>query len=198
MKEALQDTAWLEVLTNIIRDSVVAELKATIERNSDVITELKKTLLEKDKKISELESKIDNLEQYQRRQCVRIFGIVEEENEDTNKIAIDVAQKIGVELNVSDIDRSHRVGRRDGDKPRPIIVKFVSYRKRWEIFSNKRKLKGSKITVREDLTKVRHAILREAITRFGLNSVWTSDGVIIVNHQGTKRRIVRMEDLQNM
>lgn len=63
---------------------------------------------------------------------------------------------------------------------------------------NKRNLKGSGITVREDLTKVRHALLREAISRFGLHNVWSNDGVIIVKHQGTKTRLVRMTDMQNM
>lgn len=201
VKESLQDAATLQVLTNLIRESVtnavVAELQKTIEENNKVISDLKTTLETRDKKIEALENKIDNLEQYQRRQCLRIFGVAEEVTEDTDKIVMDVAKRIGVDVQPHDIDRSHRVGRRDNgnNRPRPIIAKFVSYRKRSELFTNKRKLRNSGITIREDLTTVRHNLLKEAISKFGLTNVWTLDGVIIVNLEGSKRRVTRSCDL---
>ncbi|KAJ4444279.1 hypothetical protein ANN_06071 [Periplaneta americana] len=64
------------------------------------------------------------------------------EHEDTDIIAINIAAQIGVELEPRDIDRSHRVGKK-GERPRAVIVKFVSYKKRREMFQNKRKLKNS-------------------------------------------------------
>lgn len=201
VKESLQDAATLQVLTNLIRESVanaiLTELQKTIEENNKVISDLKATLETRDKKIEALENKIDDLEQYQRRQCLRIFGVAEEATEDTDKIIMEVAQRIGVDVQPQDIDRSHRVGRRDisNNRPRPIIAKFVSYRKRSEMFSNKKRLKGSGVTLREDLTAMRHNILKEAITKFGLNNVWTLDGTIIVNIGGTKRRVTRSCDL---
>lgn len=198
VKEALQDASWLQVLSNIVRDVVVAELKETINKNNEVISEMKKSLIEKDKQICELEAKIDDQEQYQRRQCLRLFGVKEEEGEDTDAISMQIAEKIGVELNVADIDRSHRVGRRDTDRPRPIIIKFVSYRKRGEIFRKKKNLKGSGMVLREDLSRMRHNLLKEAIAKFGLHNVWTNDGDIIVNHGGAKKRLTRMTDLRNM
>lgn len=198
VKEALQDANSLQVLVQLVKQTLMADLQATIEKNNTVIKELKCALQQKDEKIVALENRIDDLEQYQRRQCIRIFGVKEEEAEDTDKIATEVARKIGVELDVNDIDRSHRVGRRDTEKPRPIIVKFVSYRKRSEIYRCKRRLKSTGITIRDDLTKARHALLRESISRFGLHNVWTMDGVVIVNHEGTKRRLTRMADLNNM
>ncbi|KAJ4430577.1 hypothetical protein ANN_19165 [Periplaneta americana] len=168
-----------------------------IEDNNKVISDLKSTLETRDKKIEALENKIDDLEQYQRRQCLRIFGVAEEATEETEKIVMEVAQRIGVDVQPHDIDRSHRVGRRDisNNRPRPIIAKFVSYRKRSEMFSNKKRLKGSGVTLRDDLTAMRHNILKEAITKFGLNNVWTLDGTIIVNIDGTKRRVTRSCDL---
>ncbi|KAJ4448744.1 hypothetical protein ANN_00135 [Periplaneta americana] len=139
---------------NLIKDAVVSELQRSIDFNSEVIQDLKQTIEQRDRKIGELERKVDDLEQYQRRQCVRIFGIEEEVGENTDKLVVELATNIGVELKVEDIDRSHRVGRTTSDgRPRPIIVKFCSYRKRSEVFFNKKRLKGSGMTLREDLTK---------------------------------------------
>ena len=96
---------------------------------------------------------------------------------------------------MQDIDRSHRVGRK-GERPRAVIVKFVSYRKRREMFQNKKKLKGTGKTIREYLTQRRHKLLGECITKYGLNNVWTVDGNIFVK-QGTEKRIIsRLADIQ--
>ena len=66
----------------------------------------------------------------------------------------------GVDLAVEDIERSHRLGRKSLQdvavdrnslgkclKSRPIIVKFLSYRKRQGIFSAEKKLKGQKLAI---------------------------------------------------
>ena len=114
---------------------------------------MQQALVSKDKKIVELETtlmeKQDDLEQYQRRQSIRIFDVKEEENENTEYLVMDVANKIGVQLVLQKIDKSHRVGSK-GKKPRAIIAKFVSYRRRSEVFTNKRQLKGTGVTIRED------------------------------------------------
>ena len=53
----------------------------------------------------------------------------EEDVENTDEIVVNVAKKLGVDIECSDISRSHRVGR-PGSKPRPILVKFVSEQKK--------------------------------------------------------------------
>lgn len=203
VQEAWHDPAMLESLANLIKDSVcsvmVSELKAALAKNTEVIEKLETSLKEKDERICKLEARLeekqDSLEQYQRRQCLRIFGVPEEEREDTDKIAMEVAAKIGVTLEERDIDRSHRVGRR-GERPRPVIVKFVSYRKRREVFINKKLLKGSNITVREDLTQARHKLLMDCISRYGVTNVWTVDGTVFVKVGDSKRRILRSSDIE--
>ncbi|KAJ4426129.1 hypothetical protein ANN_26938 [Periplaneta americana] len=184
----------LSELANLVKDSmrdaIVSELKAALDRNSALIEKLETALKVKDEKISVLEVKLeekhDCLEQYQRHQYLCILGVPESEGEDTDAIAVDVAAQIGVELEVHDIDRSHRVRRR-GERPRPVIVKFVSYRKRREVFLNEKKLKGKPITIREDLTQARHKLLRQYIDKYGVTSVWTIDGNIFVKIGEVKR-----------
>ena len=190
----LQESGALQVLANLIKDAVVSELQKSIDINTEVVKDLRDTIEQKNRKITELENKIDDLEQYQRRQCLRIFGVEEETNENTDEIAVELAANIGVDLQVADIDRSHRVGRRVGDRPRPIIVKFCSYRKRSDVFFSKKKLKGTGITIREDLTKARYSLLQEAISKYGLSKVWTIDGTIYVKVDNTKHRITCAAD----
>ena len=79
-----------------------------------------------------------------RRKNTRIFGIPENEKEDTDRIVLDMAKKINASVEISPIDGSHRVGR-SGDKPRPIIVKFTSYAARKALFIVKKHLKGTGI-----------------------------------------------------
>ncbi|KAJ4426805.1 hypothetical protein ANN_26604 [Periplaneta americana] len=68
--------------------------------------DLKQSIEQRDRKIGELKEKVDDLEQYQRRQCVRIFGIEEEVGENTDKLVVELAMNIGVELKVEDIDEA--------------------------------------------------------------------------------------------
>ena len=129
------------MLATIIQDTTVMELHKTIEENLAVIKSPKAALEKKDKKIAELVSKVDDLEQYEWRQCMYIFGVTEEAVKVTDNVVIKVAKDVGVVIRVSDIDRCHRVDKKSEDFPRPIIEKFCSYRKRNEVY----RLKGTGI-----------------------------------------------------
>ncbi len=153
-------------------DKIQEELKslqADVQIKNDEIRKLKE----------EVTVKLDEREQYSRRNNLRIFGVPESESENTDELVVDVAKKMGVQLSELSIDRSHRIGKK-GPQPRPIIVKLVRYNTRAELFRAKRNLKGSGITVREDLTKLRLNLLKSAVEAYSIQSVWTSDGVIMV------------------
>lgn len=87
------------------------------------------------------------MEQYSRRNCLKITGIPEEKNENTDTLAPNVFNNLVLKENtekisVKDISRSHRVGKYDPRrKPRDIIVKFTSYRDRAKVYGNKKKPK---------------------------------------------------------
>ncbi|KAJ4434070.1 hypothetical protein ANN_16389 [Periplaneta americana] len=101
VQQTLQDTTMLAIFANLIQESVtapVAELSTALEESRGLLNKLKLALDDWDKKIRHLECRINDMEQYQRRQCLRIFGVPEVENEDTDVIAIQVAEKTGVSL----------------------------------------------------------------------------------------------------
>ena len=121
--------------------------------------------------ISNLLNKIDELEQYSRRNCLLINGIKkadppkENVSEETSEVSTqentDIAvllifnEKLGVDVHIKDIDRTHRIGKqkqKNKDAPRPVIVKFSNYNTRERVFQARRKLKGTKITMVENLT----------------------------------------------
>ena len=82
----------------------------------------------------------DALQQYSRRESIRIFGVSQasdESSETTERKALSLLRETGVSVNESYVSACHRVGRpRNGS--RAIIVKFVSRRKRTEVMRRKK------------------------------------------------------------
>jgi hypothetical protein len=185
-------------LVDRISQKVISGLAASLEAANQQIEQLraevvalKDQLRDKDEMLAD---RLDGIEQYQRRNCLRIFGVPENDGEDTDDVVVGLCrEKLKVDMDVTNIDRSHRVGRRatSGDgphaRPRGILVKFTSYRYRRLVFLNKRNLKGSGIVVKEDLTRRRMDLYNQAAQKHGHNSVWTVDGRIYwVDKEGKK------------
>ncbi|KAL8577578.1 hypothetical protein ACOMHN_044258 [Nucella lapillus] len=98
---------------------------------------------EQDKRLCLQQEKVDELEQYSRRNSIRVIGVPECEGENTDEITKKIDSEIGVVVDSSMIDRSHRVGNKpSGNEPgnRAIIVKFTSYRHKQQLLVAKKKL----------------------------------------------------------
>ena len=73
-----------------------------------------------------------------------------------------------MELLAEDLARSHRIDKKNSkDKRRPIIVKFICYNDRREIFSNKKRLKGTGVSIIKSLTTGRMLQLKNSRDQFG-------------------------------
>ena len=111
------------------------------------------------KKVENLEKEIDKHEQYSRRNCLLVHGIVETDDEVTDELVIEtISTKMNIEVSPSDLDRTHRIGKKKTgqNKPRPIIVKLSRHNVRKKVFSNKKNLKGFNISITERLTPKRY------------------------------------------
>ena len=100
-----------------------------------------------------MDAVVDRQEQYSRRICLLVHGIVVEDTvEDTDEKIINILQQSMDEtIKPEDIDRSHRLGKPKSSKnakPCPLIVKFVRYNTRNRIYRNKKKLKRTGISVK--------------------------------------------------
>ena len=128
-----------------------------------------------------MDSVIDRQEQYSRRNCLLLHGIEEESNENTDQRVIEVLwESMGETISIQDIDRTHRLtGKKPNGKSKPVIVKFVRYNTRNLIFKNKKKLKGSRISITENLTAKRMKKLQTAREEHRFKSVWMQNGRIM-------------------
>lgn len=131
---------------------------------------------------SYLRHQLDKQEQYSRRNNVRIYGIpVVTKTENTDEIILKLlAEKMNIVVPVDAIDRSHRLRTNNDKNPPPIIAKFATYRVRALVLNNKKLLKGTGITINEDLTSMRASLRRMCAEKWGHQKVWTRDGVILI------------------
>ena len=106
---------------------------------------------------------------------------------------------LGVTLNSSDIDRSHRVGRITDKrrKDRDIIVKFTSYNARQKLYRQRKELRDSEslngVFINEDLTRIRSKLLfdaRSLVRAKKLLASYSSDGKIFVLDEANKRHVI--------
>ena len=135
-------------------------------------------------RIDKLEDLVDRREQYSRRNCLLVHGIPESNDENTGDLVLKtINEKLHVEITENEIDRSRRIGRKkDGQKPRPITVKLrykTRYNTRKTFFASKRKLKGTGVSITENLTAKRMEQLNKAREEHGFTNMWTTDGRIL-------------------
>ena len=103
------------------------EFQADRRQKEWEIAELKITINSLNVRLDKADRTLDCQEQYPRRNCLLIYGIDEENQENTDEVVINVLKKeMDEEITHLDIDRSHRLGNRklDKSKHRPIIIKF--------------------------------------------------------------------------
>ena len=62
-------------------------------------------------------------------------------------------EKVNIELSSSDLDTTHRIGwkKESNRKSRTVIVKFVSYNTRKRIFTSKKQLNSTNISITKDV-----------------------------------------------
>ena len=131
---------------------------------------------------------MDQQEQYSRRNCLLIHGITEGNQENTDDLALEVfREKLDFELTERDLGRTHRISKNDkkSNRPRPVIVKFIRYNDRTKVFSKKKQLKNSGISITESLTKLRMSKLAKAREEFEFRNVWTVDDRICYIEEGS-------------
>ena len=64
--------------------------------------------------------------------------------------------KVDIKITENDIDRTHRIRKpKNNGKPITVIIKFVQYNDRKKVFSSKKLLKDSDVTIMESLTAFR-------------------------------------------
>ena len=146
-----------------------------------------------------LSNEIDALEQYSRKNGLIVHGVPDIANPVTAVLDI-INDKLGVPNGCESIDRCHRLGTSAiSSNSRPIIVKFTSYQVRQKVFSGKRRLKGTKLLITENLTRRRSELLNKAKTLNNVTATWTSDGrIVCLLSSGRKVSVTTVQDLRQL
>ena len=118
-------------------------------------------------RVVSLEERCEELENYTRCNKMRIRGLTETTNKDTDRLVKDLAaRKLDVAIENSDVVISHCMGKRAEDRstPREIIVRFTMHKVKTSVMRNARKLKGTSLLINEDMTKLSATIAWETRT----------------------------------
>ena len=212
----LRDTFKGEIAV-LVQDIVSGVLKGLNDRIDGLETNIKslqnkneqlvKTNTSLLSRVAALEKIADQSEQYSRRNNLRISGFKENTGENTDTIIMNMASTIGCDLQINEIDRSHRVGKPDATKPkhREILVKFTSYRARQKLYTMKKYLKENGydgVFLNEDLTRTRSKVLFEArkvVKSDRAKGAWSADGNILIKDFDDKvHRLSSVDDLNGI
>ena len=206
----------VKILNNIISDKFNKEFQDLKKCLADKDTEISK--LKKDNKhlqetVDNLELRMDELEQYSRRDCVVFSGRglpPDEEKENTNELVIKMAkEKLGLEIDKSDISISHRLGKPRTPHPntsnstsmpaRPIIVKLVRRSLKYD-FTNACIKKKPSISVNESLTPRRLSLLRSILAvrkqhKEKFKQCYSSEGrIFVLLHNSMQKFCITSQD----
>ncbi|XP_065664601.1 uncharacterized protein LOC136086242 [Hydra vulgaris] len=136
--------------TQDCHDKKVINLEKKISMNSNLGNEDK--------------TKIRQLEDRQRRNNLRFEGILENDLESWDDSETKILSLRENKLNVTgvNIERAHRTGKPDLNKPRTIVIKLLDYKDKIKILKNANKLKGSGIFINEDYS-IETALIRKKL-----------------------------------
>nr|CAI5855563.1 unnamed protein product [Callosobruchus analis] len=158
----------------------IAHLNHKFDKLYEEIHAVKQVTKRNTSDICKLNMKMDSLGQFCKRCTLRFFEVPECQNENCIRLILNIIRQDMNLTSVSenDIEAGYRVVSSNKNEPRPVMAKFCSMQVKTQVYSNKKKLKGKRITVREDLSLARMKMVKEKIAVYGKQNVWTQDGKI--------------------
>ncbi len=196
-----------EVFKSVIVNALNIAISETLKPLQADIKLLKSENKALRSELAEVKVKSNENEQYSRRNNVRIFGLPENVHENCYDVVLDLCGELNIDISRNELDRVHRVGRvlnrsnsytNVADHPRPMIVKLIGHQSKLKLIKARKNLKGKDVYIREDLTKVNHALLmfvkKNCVEK---TIVYTVDGVIMARIPGSGKfyRIKTKDDM---
>lgn len=177
---------FVKELSKSLAESICKKFEQKIEEISEEITEIKLEFQEFKRNVAENEAryqyKLNSLEQGIRNKNIVVFGLPEKKDEAIEKHLLDILNsKLKLNLTAGHIERGYRFGKKQRNKPRGVVITFREFKMKNKIYSMKKELKGTGLTIKEDLTSQNLKILNQAASKYGFKNVWSKNGVIYVN-----------------
>ncbi|XP_072177047.1 uncharacterized protein [Diadema setosum] len=147
---------------------------------------------------------VERLEQYTRKENVKIYGLKEEQGENTTGVVLDLAKQMGVDIKATDLSICHRLGSTPADdhqrkKERTVIARFTRREAKATFMRAKKGLRKREdlkhVYINDDLTRLRSKVVQEMRKDTGILRVWTIDGKIHYISKSDGRQSIRVLDL---
>ncbi|MES9882139.1 MAG: hypothetical protein ABW185_14800 [Sedimenticola sp.] len=154
--------------------------------------------------VNDLKLALDEQEQYSRRSCLRINGVIGDEGSPTEQVEtklLTLADTYNIPMKPEDIDVAHRVGKPKPGYTRPVIVKFANSKARQRVLTARKSFDN--VYVNEDLTRYRqslHYYARKLVKDKKLDRTWIAGGKFFCSFPssvpGTRVQIRSMDDIE--
>lgn len=201
VNNTLNDKKFIDTLVDKISDQVSERISDTLKHLSTKVSSLESKIKELQTTNDDMKSKIDEMEQRSKLFQLRIYGLHEKKNKnDIEDLNLLVTQMFQSKLDLKDINlvNCYRVGPALNNKDRATVVTFDSLKQRNIVFLNKKRLKGSKMIIVEELTRSRYELMSLAREKLGKNMVWSSNGKIFTRVDDKKICIKSEDDVANI
>ena len=188
---AIKEQEYNEIYKKIY-EAVKTDISAMTKAFETRLDRVDKFLVQSNENSESLRMSLDRMEQNKNETSVLIFGL--QEGNDKDKVCRKLNEYLGTSLTGDSVRRLHLLREQPNKAPRPVVLELKDRETKFTLFNNKRKLKGTGITIVEKLTKWRHDLYRLAREKYK-NSAWTVDGEIYILRDGKRERITSVSKL---
>ena len=139
-------------------------------------------------------SDLNDIQQYSRKSHVRVFGMPEEQNENCQvKVTDLINSKLNYSIDDNTVEVAHRVGK-VGEKPRAILVRFHRRDIKYSVMKARKMLRGSGISISEDLTKTNLNLVKESKQHPRIEDAWGWNGKVFAKGLNGKTFVIRLNE----
>lgn len=222
-----------ETIVSVFKQEILKDLERSIEIRvhecvTQEVTEINSTIQRLVKNMDELkernnslEAMLDRHEQSSRGLNIRIFGVQQTENEDLQKVILDMFNKVKCVIKPGEIKKCHRIAAKNGEgerqrvtrsnsggansnntienRPPAVLVRFDTDKPRTIVLKKRKQLLETMgVRIREDLTKYRLSLLAKAVEKFTSKNAWCLHGNVYVKLGETVHRVADFDTLEKL
>ena len=194
-----ESQSLVKILTLVLTKKLKVEinvLKGELCKKDDQITKLNDEISALKEKVQDLETNIDCVDQYERRDTIIVSGpLLPQETQQENVANIfttAVREHLTVNINDSDINVAHRIGPVNSQRKRPIIVKLSNRSLKHDLVGACIQMKPQ-LYINESLTPKRLQLFKQVLNirkahRDKFQQCHTKDGKIIIKLKNSTLR----------
>ena len=196
-----------QIVATAVQEAIQAAIPSIVQAVKDACIQSIKDKI--NPHVLNTQFQIDEIDQRSRMENLRISGLPESQGdgEEAEEALMDrickLAEAVEVAVSPGEISSCHRVGKRQtnvnaASKPRQVVVRFATKRKREAIYSARFKLKDKNdyigVFVNEDLTPLRYAVLMAAKKAPQVKGASSKHGTIICKMNDSSYVALRTPD----